>query len=244
MRAGGPERGEPTLPRRKTPRRRWDRTSHHPTREGGGPANQSRRTGRRGGVLWRVQPREGSHASGPSGSDGQQVFASGSKPWSRPRPHAPLGGEANRREQRHEGRDLREEIRSTRGERLEGVSRWTLRRRKASAGTVVDAAMGVPKPRTRHAAGPGGSALRGSAVPACVVRRESPGEEASSDGRPSGRRVGAGVLRWTSEGERKRKGGRRPEQSGSAGLGSREPGGRRNAVRVGRNPCASEWAGV
>jgi len=63
-------------------------------------------------------------------------------------------------------------------------------------------------------------------------------------GRPSGRRDGAGVSRWTSVGERKRKGGRRPEQSGSAGLVPREPDGRRNAVRVGCNPCVPEWSGV
>jgi hypothetical protein len=56
-----------------------------------------------------------------------------------------------------------------RGERLEGRSLGTLRRRKASGGTTVEAAMGVPKPRTWHAAGP--EAPRNAGPPFRMCRR-------------------------------------------------------------------------
>ena len=138
------------------------------------------------------------------------------------RARGPRKGTVGSRGERQEGRDPREGARSARGERLEGRSPWTLGRRKAAAGTVVDAARGVPKPRTWHGAGPEASRTNGSAVPACVVGQESPGKEASSAvGSLGTGRDGAGVLRWTSEGKRKRREGRRPERSGSAGSVSR-----------------------
>jgi hypothetical protein len=63
---------------------------------------------------------------------------------------------------------------------------------------AVDAAREVPKPRTWHAARPGGRAGDGSAVPARVVRQKSPGKDASSDGGEPCQRDGAVVSRWTS----------------------------------------------
>lgn len=94
---------------------------------------------------------------------------------------------ANRRAQRQEGRVPREGGRRARGERLEGRSPGTLGGRKAPAGTAVDIAKEVSKPRTRYAAGPPSPAGHGSAVLVGVVGHASPGEEASSDARsPSG----------------------------------------------------------
>jgi hypothetical protein len=58
---------------------------------------------------------------------------------------------------------FREGVRPTRGEGLEEESPWTLGRRKALGGMVVDAAREVPKPRTRHAAGQ--DALRATGPP-------------------------------------------------------------------------------
>ena len=100
---------------------------------------------------------------------------------------------------------------------------------------MVRAVMGVPKPRTRHAAGPeaprnAGPSFRHVSQGAKVHERKH-----RSTSRPSGLRDGAGVLRWTSAGKRKRKGGPRPAKAGSGGSATREPGGRRNAERVVRN---------
>jgi len=107
-----------------------------------------------------------------------------------------------------------------------------------AGGTVVDAARGVQTPDVaRREAG----SLSETGLPSRMCRRaRKPRRGSIVRRRPSGPRDGVGVLRWTSEEERKRKGGRRPEQSGSARPATREPGGRRNAVRVERNPCPLE----
>jgi hypothetical protein len=62
---------------------------------------------------------------------------------------------------------------------------------RAPVGSVVDAAKGVAKPRTWHAAAVGTVALVQADPPNrdCVVGHESPGEAASRDGSPFGLRV-------------------------------------------------------
>jgi hypothetical protein len=134
-----------------------------------------------------------------------------------------------------------------RGERLEGRSPGTLRR-IAPGGSVVDAARGVAKPRTRHA---GGGGIRrpecGSADPACVVGQRSPGEEAPWDGSSAGcRRCRDATVRGsdepTSGGARKRKGGR-PAISVAEQARPVGPKGVANAARVGREPMTVHAAG-
>jgi hypothetical protein len=92
--------------------------------------------------------------------------------------------------------------------------------------------------------GAGSPAMRGSAVPSCVVRPRKPRGGSIVRRADFGRRAGAGLLRWTSVRERKREGGRRPASAGSVGLGPRKPGGCKNTVREGRNPCPSERVGI
>jgi hypothetical protein len=244
MRAGSPERGQPTLPRCKTPRRRWDRTLHHPTRVGGGPANQSRRQGRRGRVLWRVNPKKASTRrvlrdpvvrtnSRRDRSPG--VDRVRTPPWGARRidaSNATRAGTSERGSDRREENALKGEAAGRSGAARCRQGRWWTSR------------WGCPNPGRDTQRGREAPRYAGPSFRHVSYGAKAQGRKHRPTGRPSGRRDGAGVLRWTSEGERKRKGGRRPEQSGSAGPGSREPGGRRNAVRVGRNPCASEWAGV
>jgi hypothetical protein len=180
MRAGSPERGQPTLPCRKTPRRRWDGTSHHPMRAGGGlcePKQRSRPVGE--SALEGGNPRRQRRA-GSFGIRSQHALASGSRPWSRPRPHAPLGarrtdasnatraGAAERRSDRCEEKALRGEADGRSGAARRREERWWTPRgrypnlgRGTQRGREVSRYAGPPFRMCRTAREPrGGSIVR------------------------------------------------------------------------------------
>jgi hypothetical protein len=160
-RAGSPERGQPHRSIRKTSRRRRVGTSSRPTRGGGAGANKApdrtigasaleggnaRRHRRSAPARARRTERARRRDRGPEAG--------------RVRTHLKERGESTRRTAGGQGpprggpTGARRTPRSEKPVDARGPAR-------VPAGTGVDAAKEVPKPRTRHAAGPGGLAGTG-----------------------------------------------------------------------------------
>jgi hypothetical protein len=178
MRAGRPERDAPTSPHPETPRRTRRRHVRPRTREGGGPANES--VGRDGEAEpWRGKPRGGIGVRARKGArrtssrreEGPEADRVRRSPWGAAiRRGKPAGGQGPR-----EGHPSRARRRPRRGKPMDaptpsGAGRDGGGRREGGEETS-DAARGREGTPVHRS---------GSAVPARVVGRESPGEEASS----------------------------------------------------------------
>jgi hypothetical protein len=191
--------------------------------------DRKRRPGRRGRVLWRGESQGGSEV-GPHGP--ASGFVARRKPCRRARSLVRFGGggiagtSGGQRSREGRRRD------AVRPRRVKPMGAPALR---APGGTVVQAAMGVTKPRTWHGAARESPPTRnGTAVSrpcrrARKLRRGCIGRRPPGSGRPV-----RGCRDRPLKG-RESAGGTRAA-SAVRGPVEREPAGRRNAARVGRNP--------
>jgi hypothetical protein len=235
-RAGSPERDHADLLDPRHPRTRADRGRRAASRAGGGPATKAKARARRENALEGRIPRRHRRAR-PQGRSQNELDAG----YEALKPLASRRSSRSARtpRERQEGRGSERSTRRREEKALKGEAHGrsgALRRAGRDGGGGRE---GGPKPRTRHA-GPG------SGIPGPVSRVRRPGmcrrarkprRGASSDVpvRPAGRCGGAATDLWRGA---KAKGGPPSGKPVREHLPA-EPGGRRNAERVGAQPMSA-----